>query len=347
MGSNKTGNRRTSSRAAWFATCIGIGLFVALATSRDLWGVQTFDRPSRRASGGRLADLSEAGVHAAVFVPLLAQPQPGLVRWWWVPLAVALGVGLVGLVAWYFITRRSAALERAVTHAVSEHRSEVGKLAAGLAHEIRNPLHAIRLNLHTVRRIQEKQLSLPADEMTAMLEQSVREVDRIEQLVEQLLTFASPDEARDEVIDVGAEIRELVEFVRQEMLDSHVQVALRIDEAPVLARLDRGRLRQATLNLLENARQALGAGGRIDVGVIRRRGRVEICVADNGPGIPEVDRRRIFKPFFSTKEGGRGLGLAMVKRFVEEAGGEIVCKANAPTGIAFRILLPEAKRARK
>jgi two-component system sensor histidine kinase HydH len=218
----------------------------------------------------------------------------------------------------------------------------VGKLAAGLAHEIRNPLHAIQLNLHSFRRVHEQKAELPPDEITKMLEESSREIDRIEQLMQQLIDFATPDEPRDQLIDLTSEIQDIVEFIRQEILDTKIEIQARLPRGPVWARMDRGRLRQIMLNLLQNAQQAMEEGGKIEVGLTRRRALIEITVADSGPGIREEDRQRIFEPFFSTKLEGTGLGLALVKRFIDEVDGQIHCDANSDGGVTFRIELPEA-----
>jgi signal transduction histidine kinase len=95
------------------------------------------------------------------------------------------------------------------------------------------------------------------------------------------------------------------------------------------------------LNLLSNAADALNGKGRIDVAAQVRGGRTEITVADNGPGVADVDRQRIFEPFYTQKADGTGLGLALVKRFVEECDGQIRCESNHLGGTTFRITLPE------
>jgi signal transduction histidine kinase len=108
--------------------------------------------------------------------------------------------------------------------------------------------------------------------------------------------------------------------------------------------LDRNRFRQIMLNLLTNAKEAVGTEGQIEVTLARHgRDQVEIVVADDGPGVAPVDRDRIFDPFYSTKELGTGLGLAMVKRFVDEAGGSVACEANESNGARFRISFPEVE----
>jgi two-component system, NtrC family, sensor histidine kinase HydH len=254
-------------------------------------------------------------------------------------LLVTLAIAASGL---YFVTSQGAAMRKAVTSSMLQSTTELGQLAAGLAHEIRNPLHAIQLNLHAFRKAQDRSDLISPDEIKAMLEQSSREIERIEQLVHQLLTFATPEKPRDELIDLSAEIRAVVEFIDQEMLRSNVTVSTQMPKQSITVRMDRGRLRQIMLNLLHNAQEALESGGKIDVQVRRQRGSAEIAVADDGPGVSDVERKRIFEPFYSTKEKGTGLGLALARRFVEEIDGEISCEPNDWGGTTFRIRLPES-----
>ena len=247
----------------------------------------------------------------------------------------------------YYIASHSITLRRAVDSASVNRATEVGKLAAGLAHEIRNPLHAIQLNLHSFRRAQQREAGLPPGEIAKMLDQSIREIERIEHLMQQLVGFATPDEPGSEVINVASEIQEVVEFIRQEMLDMGVCLDAQLSSSPVWVQIDQGRLRQIMLNLLQNAQQAMDGSGRIVVGLARRRGRVELEIADDGPGIAAEDLDRIFEPFYSTKSDGSGLGLALVKRFIDEIDGEIRCEPNMPKGVTFRITLREARPPRK
>ena len=106
-----------------------------------------------------------------------------------------------------------------------------------------------------------------------------------------------------------------------------------------------GRLRQILLNLLVNAREAAGRGGRIDVRLAPRRSSLELTVRDSGPGVPALLRERIFEPFFSTKATGAGIGLSIVRKFVRDAGGEIRCQDGPEGGAEFQVTLPVAKVA--
>jgi signal transduction histidine kinase len=294
---------------------------------------------------GRGIGVYHAGFDVAWFEEWSSRTQAVFVRRRTIVIACVLLTVLLATTSLYYVATHSIALRRAVESASLDRATEVGKLAAGLAHEIRNPLHAIQLNLHTFRRSQEQKIELPTDELVQMLEQSTNEINRIEQLMQQLVGFSTPEEPRKDVMDVKSGIRAVVDFIQLEMLDRKIEIVTHLPPGPVHARMDPGRLRQIMLNLLQNSQQAMDQSGKIDVGLAQRRGYVEITVADNGPGVPESDRARIFEPFFSTRTGGTGLGLALVKRFVEEVGGEIYCEPNPGNGVTFRIRMRGARMA--
>jgi two-component system, NtrC family, sensor histidine kinase HydH len=249
--------------------------------------------------------------------------------------------------AWslYFLSTRLLMLQKTATQTYMRAAAELGRLAAGLAHEIRNPLHAVRLNLHAFRRAEQDPGTLEPAEVTRMLDQSSREIDRIDRLLGQLIHFATPEEPRVEAFNLNAELEGIVDFISQELRRSDVDVRLDLPKTPTSVRMDRARLRQIMLNLLHNARDSMPDGGRIDVRVVRKDSRVEILVSDQGCGIAEADRPHVFEPFFTTSDDGTGLGLALVKRFVEEAGGQIRCRSNTPHGTQFVIRLSEASHS--
>jgi two-component system, NtrC family, sensor histidine kinase HydH len=249
--------------------------------------------------------------------------------------------------AWslYFLSTRLLMLQKTATQTYMRAAAELGRLAAGLAHEIRNPLHAVRLNLHAFRRAHQDPGTLEPAEVTRMLDQSSREIDRIDRLLGQLIHFATPEEPRVEAFNLNAELEGIVDFISQELRRSDVDVRLDLPKSPASVRMDRARLRQIMLNLLHNARDSMPDGGRIDVRVVRKDSRVEILVSDQGCGIAEADRPHVFEPFFTTSDDGTGLGLALVKRFVEEAGGQIRCRPNTPHGTQFVIRFGEASHS--
>lgn len=253
----------------------------------------------------------------------------------------ALAIVLLAGASLYFVALRSGVLRKALRTAHLERAVEISNLAAGLAHEIRNPLNAVRLNLHAFRRAYRDESQLTRDEVAAMIDESNTEIEYVERLMHQLLGFAAPDEACNEDVDLMAELDAVLSFVSQEMARSGIQVCADLSQEQSMVRIDPARLRQIMLNLLMNAKDAVDKGGQIGVKLSRAGGQAEITVTDDGPGISEQDRERIFEPFYSTREGGSGLGLALVKRFVNEAGGSICCEVNGGTGATFRIRLPE------
>jgi len=260
---------------------------------------------------------------------------------------VVLLIVLLAAASLYYIATHSVFLRRAVSTAHLEHHAEVSQLAAGLAHEIRNPLHAIRLNLHTFQRAQTQGSILDADELATMLDQSSREIDRIDRLMQELVGFATPEGRRDEVTDVKVELQGVIDFIDQEMVRSDIEVSTEFPRCAALVQFDPSRLRQIMLNLLHNAAAAVESNGRITVAVVLRSGCVEVTVADNGPGISDTDKERVFEPFFTTKSDGTGLGLALAKRLVEEAQGEIYCEDNPSGGTIFRMRLPEQSKPQR
>lgn len=283
------------------------------------------------------------GLNVATFEHLLAQRRHAFwQRRIWMLASALLIVGAAAT-SLYYLATHSSTLRKHMNTQTLQRTTEVSQLAAGLAHEIRNPLHAIQLNLHTLQRAYERGQPLSGDEIRSMVEQSSREIDRIEHLMQQLLGFATPDQPRDEVVNVKEELHAIVDFIEREMERHNVQVELLLADEPLYVRMDHGRLRQVVLNLLQNAQQAMPSGGQVTVIATGQRDTVEIVVADRGTGVAEADRQRIFEPFYSTKPNGTGLGLSLVRRFVDEVGGQIGCENNEHGGATFRILLPAAK----
>jgi signal transduction histidine kinase len=262
-------------------------------------------------------------------------------KWALVMAVMALAL-LLAVVALTYIVARKAALARAVREAERKHVMEIEMLAAGLAHEVRNPLHALRLNLHALGRALNGKAKLSDKDLASMIAESNREIDRVARLMQELLGFAKPEAAHNATFSLGSAAQATVNFLREEMRRKQIEVETRLPDSAVFVRMDQGRLRQILINLLGNASDAAGEGGRVSVTVGRRAGRAEVVVADNGPGIEEEDRDKIFEPFFSTKGNGSGFGLALVRKFVEDAGGSIRCEANNTRGALFRVRLPLA-----
>jgi len=175
-----------------------------------------------------------------------------------------------------------------------------------------------------------------------------REVQRLEQLSEEYLRVARLPQPRMEADDVTAVVREIVAFARPEIERDGCTVELHVADPLPAALFDEAQLRQALLNLLRNAREAMPGGGPIDVHVMAEGMGVVVDVDDRGGGIPEEIRARVFDPFFSTKGEGTGLGLAITRHIVQAHGGTVTCEPREDGGTRFRVALPiaPAKSAR-
>jgi signal transduction histidine kinase len=167
-------------------------------------------------------------------------------------------------------------------------------------------------------------------------------VRRLEHLSEEYLRVARLPQPRMEADDVAAAVREIVAFARPEIENAGCRVTVEVASDLPVAMFDEAQLRQALLNLLRNAREAMPTGGPIDVRVAAEGMSVVLDVEDRGGGIPEEIRGRVFDPFFSTKGEGTGLGLAITRHIVVAHGGSVNCEPREGGGTRFRIALPIA-----
>ena len=225
----------------------------------------------------------------------------------------------------------------------NERLAAIGKMAAHVTHEIRNPLSAMGLNVELLS--EELAAHGPADgsrrtEAGNLLAAIQREVQRLESLSEEYLRVARLPQPTMEADDVAGAVREIVAFARPEIERAGCRVDLFVDDEVPSALFDEAQLRQALLNLLRNAREAMPGGGPIEVRVTAEGMSVVVDVDDRGGGIPGEIRSRVFDPFFSTKGEGTGLGLAITRHIVQSHGGTVTCEPRRAGGTRFRIALP-------
>jgi len=233
---------------------------------------------------------------------------------------------------------------RAQSLAVSNERfAAIGKMAAHVTHEIRNPLSSISLNIELLEEELGKEPELRQHEETRALVSSVtREIGRLEQLSEEYLRLARLPQPRMEADDIVSLVREIAQFVGPEMQRASCSLALHVPDSLPSVLFDEAQIRQALLNLLRNAREAMSEGGIIDVRLTGEGMGVVISVSDRGAGIPEEIRARVFDPFFSTKGEGTGLGLAITRQILEAHGGSVSCAPREGGGTSFQLSLPLA-----
>jgi signal transduction histidine kinase len=223
-----------------------------------------------------------------------------------------------------------------------EKLASLGVLAAGVAHEIRNPLTAIKARLFS----QQKALA-PGSRGRADAEFIGREIDRLEKIVSDFLRFARPVEPDRVPLSLADLLHEVSELMAPQLRESSIDLTVeRVVETKILA--DAEQLKQILINLVQNAADAVGTGGAIKLRAIqsrmllaeRMREVVIIEVEDNGPGIPPEVQKRLFDPFFTTKQSGTGLGLSIAARIVEKHAGALRFQTAANLGTTFGIVLP-------
>jgi signal transduction histidine kinase len=212
-------------------------------------------------------------------------------------------------------------------------------LSAGLAHEVRNPLNSATLQLELLERRLRRNSGQP--QLIQPLEQVRHEIERLTRLLNEFLAFARPAELVIEDHDVAAIVREVVEAerpaaqARGAVLSDGTVAALR-------ANVDAPKLRQIVRNLVHNAVEAVTRGGRVTVTATGDHEHVYLAIEDDGPGIPEAVQRRIYEPFFTTKDAGTGLGLSIVHGMVTLHGGTITIDST-PRGTRFDVVLPRKR----
>ncbi|MDA8337264.1 MAG: ATP-binding protein [Peptococcaceae bacterium] len=219
-----------------------------------------------------------------------------------------------------------------------EKLAAIGELAAGTAHEIRNPLTTIR---GFVQILQQKAKNAGFEDINRYAEIIINEIDRVNGIIAEFLLLAKPTAARRQDMDVNQVVEQVFAFVQNEALrlEFIAEKELQAMLPPVLA--DMEQIKQVLLNLVNNAFQALSPGGLVKIRTyVAEDGRVCLAVEDTGHGIPADIMDKLFKPFFSTKEEGTGLGLAISRRIVEDHGGELKVRSREGTGSTFLIYLP-------
>ncbi|HUH04462.1 MAG TPA: ATP-binding protein, partial [Kofleriaceae bacterium] len=226
----------------------------------------------------------------------------------------------------------------------SERLVAVGKMAAMITHEVRNPLSSIGLNTEL---LEEELQALPPEravEARALCRAITTEVDRLTGITEEYLQFArlpKPKLQRESLVRL---VRDLADFEREQLMMRGVTLVVEIDDDLPAVMVDEGQVRQSLLNLLRNAADAVEevGGGTVSITTRVAAPMVEVRVADEGTGISEELISKLFEPFFSTKDGGTGLGLALTQQIVREHGGDIRVDSEPGHGAVFVMSLPVA-----
>jgi two-component system sensor histidine kinase HydH len=209
----------------------------------------------------------------------------------------------------------------------AEKLAAMGQLSAAVAHEIRNPLSSIRGFAQFLAHVLKDK---PADREYAEI--MVKEIDRINQVVTDLLTFARPLESKKEPVGIVETIDHAIRLITPELAARNVRIRKKVGENVEKAPMDRDQITQVLLNLTLNALDETPAGSQLSIGAAfeGKKGEILVWVEDEGPGIAPENRKSVFDPFFTTKEKGTGLGLSIVKKIVENHEGRVFIVSPPP-----------------
>ncbi|HRJ77659.1 MAG: Signal transduction histidine-protein kinase AtoS [Planctomycetes bacterium] len=218
----------------------------------------------------------------------------------------------------------------------------LGQLAGGLAHEIKNPLSTMKLTLQLLQEDFSQDKSALAMRSLRKIELLLKEITHLDEIVQEFLRLSRGHDLKFQRTDLGDMIRELVEFLGAEANQKSVTLRSQLEGELDGIIVDATYIRQALTNLLKNALEATEpkGGGEVIIRARRHSDVVMVEVIDTGVGVAHANRERMFRPYFTTKKGGTGMGLPMVRRIVEEHGGQVTYESVEGAGSRFVLLLP-------
>ncbi|WP_018130954.1 PAS domain-containing protein [Effusibacillus pohliae] len=220
----------------------------------------------------------------------------------------------------------------------SEKLAVIGELAAGTAHEIRNPLTSVKGFIQLLDR--KYQEDAPEKEYFRII---LSELNRVNDIIREFLLLSKPTDPNLRLIDINSVLEDIRTLMSSDALLRNIELNIRLSDVPVVCEVDVEQIKQVFINLIRNAFEAIGFNGKLSIGIRVMQDECEVHFTDNGPGIRKEVLARIFEPFFTTKEEGTGLGLTVSYRIIQNHGGTILVESEEGQGTTFRVRLPLAK----
>jgi PAS domain S-box-containing protein len=220
--------------------------------------------------------------------------------------------------------------------------NSLGRMAAGIAHEIRNPLTGIHGYLYAMDEICDELPAEPASVLRATIAKIRKAAGKMESVIRRVLDFSKPGTPQLELLDLAVPVQEGLSLMLPTLRKAGITVDTEFSPVPAIPG-DRMQLEQAVINIVDNAARAMrnNAGAKnIALRIVREEDRLSLCIADNGPGITPADRERIFDPFYTTASDGTGIGLSIVQRIVADHSGTIHVGESPAGGAEFRLEFP-------
>lgn len=259
----------------------------------------------------------------------------------WLLAGMAIGAAGGFLLAFWLDRRlwRTARRLRLRSHGRNE-AAEMAQLAAGLAHEIKNPLSTINMNLRLLSEDIAGSRAPDRDRWLARLEGVCTEAGRLREVLDDFRKYAGRYELQLQPVDLRNTVSSLTDFFAPQADDARVVLRSCLPEEPVTARIDETLIKQALLNLMINATEAMAEGGELLIRLHRQRNTAVIEVIDTGAGIDPQDMEKVFQVYYSTRKTGSGLGLPTTRRIVREHGGDLHVQSEPGKGTRFVMRLP-------
>ena len=300
-------------------------------------GEETFEVAKSFSLGGKPAGVIRIGYSPKEIYPVLGQIKKNVALS--ILFFLVLGVSAITLI-WVNQNRhlrRMKEMEDRIQ--LAERLSSLGHLAAGVAHEIRNPLNAIGMGLQRLKREFSPHEESKQDEYRSFTDLILKEIRRVNRIIEQFLTLSRPFRLNLRPAYLQELVEDLITLFHEEASSKNIVLRHEIDPGLPLIPVDPERLKEALMNILKNGIEAMEKGGTLSVSTRSFKDRVEVVISDSGSGIPPDQMEKIFNYYYTTKEKGSGLGLPIAHRIIEAHGGQLKIESQAGVGTKVTVTL--------